>query len=200
MALRADVERFSPVTEAAILNGICCPPQDPFKLSAQEPLLKAQKEEGDEVQRPKECWRASLAIVLCRGFMSSEFESELQERTKVGSFGHHLLYLDRRSFLTISIKYIYWLSHETLLDFIIYFLEAAPINMLLSSLKSMENYHPAAVLISAECFSFFRFCFGFMALIQCTSVSSHSRQLFTAQRLWQTHCTLPALRQYKGPS
>ena len=117
MALRADVERFSPVTEAAILNGICCPPQDPFKLSAQEPLLKAQKEEGDEVQRPKECWRASLAIVLCRGFMSSEFESELQERTKVGSFGHHLLYLDRRSFLTISIKYIYWLSHETLLDF-----------------------------------------------------------------------------------
>lgn len=29
-------------TEPAILNGICCPPQDPFKLSAQAPLLKAQ--------------------------------------------------------------------------------------------------------------------------------------------------------------
>ncbi len=58
MALRADVEleRNSSVPEAAILNGICCLPQDPFKLSAQEPLLKSQKQEGDEVrQRPEEC-------------------------------------------------------------------------------------------------------------------------------------------------
>lgn len=43
-ALTADKDRQSPVMEAAILNGICCPPQDTFKLSAQEPLLKSQRE------------------------------------------------------------------------------------------------------------------------------------------------------------
>ena len=57
MVLRAEMERNSPVTEAAVLNGICCPPQDPFKMSARE--LKEQKGEGDEVrQRPKRCERA----------------------------------------------------------------------------------------------------------------------------------------------
>lgn len=51
MVLRADTERTSPVTEAAILNGICCPPQDPFRLSAPEPLLKSQKGGGGEVRQ-----------------------------------------------------------------------------------------------------------------------------------------------------
>lgn len=68
MVLRADMERNSPVIETAILNGICCPAQDPFRLSAQEPRLKSQKGEGDEVrQTPKDCRRAlqwTMAIVV----------------------------------------------------------------------------------------------------------------------------------------
>ena len=40
IALTAEVQRNSQVTEAASLN---CSPQDLFKLSAQEPLLKSQR-------------------------------------------------------------------------------------------------------------------------------------------------------------
>lgn len=72
MALTAVVEGSSPVTEAAILNGICCPPQDPFKLLAQELLLKPQRREvmkRDRDQRSeKKFSEETLAIVLCRGF------------------------------------------------------------------------------------------------------------------------------------
>lgn len=70
MALAAEVERNSPVAEAAILNSMCCPPRDPFKMSAQEPLLKSEKGEGDERrQRPKENsfrqWLLSCEEDLC---------------------------------------------------------------------------------------------------------------------------------------
>lgn len=65
------MEWKSPATEAAILNGICCPPQDSFNLSAQESLLKAQKGERwwskTEAKGVHESFRLDT-IVPCRGF------------------------------------------------------------------------------------------------------------------------------------
>lgn len=84
MALTADVKRSSPVTEAAFLNGICCPPQDPFKLSAQELLLKPQRRGVTKRNRDQ---RSAKALQRRHRLLYSveDFEFELQESTKVGT-------------------------------------------------------------------------------------------------------------------
>lgn len=83
MALTADMKRNSPVTEAAFLNGICCPPQDPFKLSAQELLLKPQKREVMKRDRDHSAKAPSRRHWLL--YSVDDFAFELQESTKVGT-------------------------------------------------------------------------------------------------------------------
>lgn len=114
----------SPVTQPAILNGVCCPPQEPFKLSAKEPPMKAQKKKGDEVKRrPQECREASewtVSVEVCGGFMSLESDLKQREKTTTPHF----------SFLTTIIKYNGCLSHKILNGgIVIYIYKAAPIDM-----------------------------------------------------------------------